>query len=127
MSNLTSKQHEDITERKVFFDILHVDENSYSSEYLYAFNIIAEAELMFGHPKEWGGIYDTTHALFHNGPLTAGDLLSKGARDILMQHNYCTMIVVKGEDGHYALNMNGYYLFKLFEHLLKERNNVKDS
>lgn len=123
MTLLTEDMLKDLSDNKPLYDLLHIDSNSFESEYLEGKNIIEDAKRMYNHPKEWGGIYDTINALFHNGPLTAGDLPSKGAKAILVQYGYCTMIVVKGEDGHYALNMKGYYLFKIFEHCIAESKN----
>ncbi len=120
MTLLTEDMLKDLSDNKPLYDLLHIDSNSFESEYLEGKNIIEDAKRMYNHPKEWGGIYDTINALFHNGPLTAGDLPSKGAKAILVQYGYCTMIVVKGEDGHYALNMKGYYLFKIFEYMIAE-------
>lgn len=124
MTLLTEDMLKDLSDNKPLYDLLHIDCNSYESEYLEGNKIIEDAKRMYNHPKEWGGIYDTINALFHNGPLTAGDLPSKGAKAILVQYGYCTMVVVKGEDGNYALNMKGYYLFKIFEYMIAESKNT---
>lgn len=120
MPLLTEDMLKDLSDNKPLYDLLHVDSNSFESEYLEGNKIIEDAKRMYNHPKEWGGIYDTINALFNNGPLTAGDLPSKSAKAVLVQYGYCTMIVVKGEDGNYALNMKGYYLFKIFEYMIAE-------
>lgn len=123
MSLLTEDMLKDLSDNKPLYDLLHIDSNSFESEYLEGNKIIEDAKRMYNHPNEWGGIYDTINALFNNGPLTAGDLPSKSAKAILVQYGYCTMIVVKGEDGNYALNMKGYYLFKIFEYMIAESKN----
>ena len=120
MTLLTEDMLKDLSDNKPLYDLLHIDCNSFESEYLEGNKIIEDAKRMYNHPKEWGGIYDTINALFNNGPLTAGDLPSKSAKAVLVQYGYCTMIVVKGEDGNYALNMKGYYLFKIFEYMIAE-------
>lgn len=48
------------------------------------------------------GVYDTFIAMFKKGPLDAGDLPSKGGRDILVAVDMCVSVISKAS-WHYAL------------------------
>lgn len=62
-----------------------------------------------------GGERDTIIAAYRNGPLFAGDLPSKSARDVLMAEGFMTSVVVKGEDGFNACTNKGAWAYRLIQ------------
>lgn len=62
-----------------------------------------------------GAEFDTLWAIHQNGPLTAGDLPSKTARDFLADLGVVVMVVVKGDDGHWASTQLGHWVYKGLE------------
>jgi len=62
-----------------------------------------------------GGERDTILVAYRNGPLFAGDLPSKTARDSLIADGFMVHVVVKGEDGFNACTHKGAWAYRLLE------------
>jgi hypothetical protein len=62
-----------------------------------------------------GAERDTIRAAYRNGPLWAGDLPSKSARDTLSADGFMAHVVMKGEDGFNACTCKGAWAYRLLE------------
>lgn len=111
----------DVYSKSVYKE-LHVSELSTYDEICDAWRLIVLCRDLLLKPNSHGGAIDTLVAAFRTGPLDTGDLPSKSGRTILVKNDLMTMVVVKGQDGFYALNMRGYYIYKLYQ-FAKVNNN----
>lgn len=59
-----------------------------------------------------GAEFDTLWAIHQNGPIDAGHLPSKTARDFLADLGLVVMVVNKGEDGWWASTQIGHWSYK---------------
>lgn len=66
---------------------------------------------------------DTLHALLLNGPLDDGDVPSKTGRDLLIEKDLATRVIVKASDGYQAATFLGRDVFKY----LKSCDRLKDA
>lgn len=61
---------------------------------------------------------ETLEALWKNGPLDPGHLLSKTANEFLCHLDLVQMCVAKGEDGMYVCTQNGHWVYKGIQAIL---------
>lgn len=91
-------------------DALHESTELSSAEELKdACELIIRVQAMNGAER------DTIRAAFKNGPLWAGDLPSKSARDTLVSEGFMSHVVMKGEDGFNACTNKGARAYRLLE------------
>lgn len=95
---------------KEFFDAIHESlETSSAQEIKAACDLIIRVQTMDA------GERDTIIAAFTKGPLFAGDLPSKAARNVLVEDGFMVHVVVKGEDGFNACTHKGAWAYRLIK------------
>lgn len=93
-----------------FLDVLHESvELSTANELKDAVKLIIEVQDMDS------GMRDCIRAAFLNGPLDDGDVPSKSGRDALLENDYISKVVVKGEEGFNALTYKGARAYRLIK------------
>lgn len=66
-------------------------------------------------------VTDTLYSMFDNGPLYDGDVPSKQQRDLLLNKDYCSKVIVNGEDGFNACTYKG----RALRGCLKEKYRIR--
>ena len=90
--------------------VLHEDLDLSSAEEIKeACILIVDIEALNGAER------DTLRTAFKHGPLWAGDVPSKTARDSLVAKGYMAYVIVKGEEGYSACTQKGFWAAKLIE------------
>jgi len=93
---------------KDLFEIIHVSTKLSSQEEINAaLKIIQEVEDFTSAER------DVIRAAFKNGPLGAGDVPSKSGNSRLISLGYMCPIVVKAEEGYYALTYKGSTAYRI--------------
>lgn len=60
-------------------------------------------------------LHEPLYQLHHKGPVWDGDVISKSARDELLDIGACAKVCVKGEDGFNACTYFGQHLLRVFD------------
>lgn len=93
---------------KDLFEIIHVSTKLSSQEEINAaLKIIQEVEDFTSAER------DVIRAAFKNGPLDAGDVPSKAGNSRLISLGYMCPVVVKAEEGYYALTYKGSTAYRI--------------
>lgn len=93
---------------KDLLEIIHVSTKLSSQEEINAaLKIIQEVE------DFTSGERDVIRAAFKNGPLDAGDVPSKASNSRLISLRYVSPIVVRGDEGYYALTYKGSTAYRI--------------
>lgn len=72
---------------------------------------------MIDYAKVNRGLHEPLYQLAERGPVFDGDVISKSARDCLLDIGACSKVWVKGEDGFNAATYFGGYLLRVFDWL----------
>ena len=93
---------------KDLLEVIHVStELSTQEEINAALKIIQEVQDFYKEEK------DVIRAAFKNGPLDAGDVPSKAGNSKLISLRYMSPIVVRGDEGYYALTYKGSTAYRI--------------
>lgn len=70
---------------------------------------------MIDFAKRNRNLHEPLFQLCERGPVWDGDLISKSARDQLLDVGACSKAIIKGEDGFQVATYFGGYLLKVFD------------